>query len=136
MYLYFVYASAIEIMHQVKNSTACRTEAKKPTRNTNVEQRIRPSISSLRSHYHVHHHANTNLFLAMRNTTLLLALIAANDSTSADRRDVPPNTLGVDASAETSLNNILRDVPERGKDIERTTVVAVESANKESRLAV
>ena len=72
----------------------------------------------------------------MCEAALLFARIAANDSTSANRGDVLTHVLCVDTSAETSLDDVLWDAPERGKDVECTTVFAVERADKERRLAI
>jgi hypothetical protein len=73
----------------------------------------------------------------MSHTAPPLALIAPNDSSSAYLRDIMAHILRVHPTrTETGLDDILRDTPKRGQDVERTAIVTVECANEESGFAI
>jgi hypothetical protein len=73
----------------------------------------------------------------MSHTAPPLAFIAPNYGPSAYLRDIMAHVLGVHPTcAETSLDNILRDTPKRGQDVERTAIVVVECADEESGFAI
>jgi hypothetical protein len=73
----------------------------------------------------------------MSHTASSLALVAPNDGSSAHLRDVMTHVLRIHpTSSKASLDDILWDAPKRRQYVERTAIIAVKCADKESGLAV
>jgi hypothetical protein len=102
----------------------------KPMQSQMLQQRTK----SLLFHQALRHRSSV---FSHRDVALLLALSAADDSTSAHLRDVAAKVLGVDGRVvEAGLDDVGGDGPEAGQDVEGAAVVAVEGADEKGGLTV
>src|SRR5690242_17689208 len=97
-------------------------QSKRKARSTAYNNRIIPN------HFQnfTHQQLTRASFLPMNNTAPLLTFCAANDSTRPNLWDIPAQIFTVEVRiAKPSSNDVLRNSPEAGKDVERATVVAI-----------